>query len=221
MVCSATPPLPKILLRLKKTAIHHRVVGTIGGEQHSKAGIRLRYFKQIGDHHLPSSSHQKATTYWEQQDTFGAESRRGSVECIGIMNHPNEGCWKWELFPGHPIQHWGRSMFVQHPMFLCKSNSGRPVDSARNVQYALWENNNDNVCDDSSHHQFLHYKSQLKSFISPNVAFYRVCWVRPLPDPVTITHWCFWDLIDIAPSDGDWRCLFKRLWCCCWCWGKS
>ena len=52
-----------ILLRLKKTAIHHRVVGTIGGEQHSKAGIRLRYFKQIGDHHLPSSSHQKATTY--------------------------------------------------------------------------------------------------------------------------------------------------------------
>ena len=105
MVCSATPPLPKILLRLKKTAIHHRVVGTIGVEQHSKAGIRLRYFKQIGDHHLPSSSHQKATTYWEQQDTFGAESRRGSTECIGIMNHPNEGCRKWELFPGHPIQH--------------------------------------------------------------------------------------------------------------------
>ena len=85
MVCSATPPLPKILLGLTKTAIHHRVVGTIGGEQHSKAGIRLRYFKQIGDHHLPSSSHQKATTYWEQQDTFGAESREGF--CWMHWNH--------------------------------------------------------------------------------------------------------------------------------------
>ena len=92
MVCSATPPLPKILLRLKKTAIHHRVVGTIGVEQHSKAGIRLRYFKQIGDHHLPSSSHQKATTYWEQQDTFGAESREGFY-----WMHWNHESSKWRL----------------------------------------------------------------------------------------------------------------------------
>ena len=81
-----------ILLRLKKTAIHHRVVGTIGGEQHSKAGIRLRYFKQIGDHHLPSSSHQKATTYWGQQDTFGAESREGFY-----WMHWNRESSKWRL----------------------------------------------------------------------------------------------------------------------------
>ena len=92
IVCNATPLLPKILFRLKKTAIHHRVVGTIGGEQHSKAGIRLRYFKQIGDHHLPSSSHQKATTYWEQQDTFGAESREGFY-----WMHWNRESSKWRL----------------------------------------------------------------------------------------------------------------------------
>ena len=92
IVCNATPLLPKILFRLKKTAIHHRVVGTIGGEQHSKAGIRLRYFKQIGVHHLPSSSHQKATTYWEQQDTFGAESREGFY-----WMHWNRESSKWRL----------------------------------------------------------------------------------------------------------------------------